>query len=87
MSTVTTKGQATIPEEIRRLLSIKTGDKVVFLKTIPHKKEATIRVISQSNVVDQLAGSLHTRIPYISIAKVRKEAGRLLGGKYAINKP
>ena len=30
ISTVTTKGQATIPEEIRRLLDINVGDRIIF---------------------------------------------------------
>lgn len=32
MSKVTTKGQATIPKEIRELLGLKPGDRVMFLK-------------------------------------------------------
>jgi antitoxin PrlF len=32
ISTVTQKGQATIPAEIRKLLGIRTGDKVLFKK-------------------------------------------------------
>lgn len=45
-STVTQKGQVTIPIDIRRALGIKEGDKVVFTKfkdsialTISHKTE------------------------------------------------
>ncbi|MFA5770306.1 MAG: AbrB/MazE/SpoVT family DNA-binding domain-containing protein [Patescibacteria group bacterium] len=82
ISTVTTKGQATIPEEIRRLLNINVGDKIIFLDPIKDKKQAMIQVLSQSNTVDNLFGSLKTNIPYTDIKTVREKAGFELGKKY-----
>ncbi|PIU36468.1 hypothetical protein CO005_00955 [Candidatus Roizmanbacteria bacterium CG_4_8_14_3_um_filter_34_9] len=84
ISTVTTKGQATIPEEIRRLLNINVGDRIIFLDPIPEKKQTTIQVLSQSNVVDSLFGSLKTNIPYADMKTVREKTGLELGKKYSV---
>lgn len=86
MSTVTTKGQATIPEEIRRLLNINIGDKILFLNPIPKKKQTIIQVIPQSSSVDRLFGSLKTNVPYADMKTVRKKVGSNLGQKYSIKK-
>lgn len=83
ISTVTTKGQATIPEEIRRLLSINIGDKIIFLNPIPGKKQTIIQVLSQSDNVDNLFGSLKTSVPYADMKTVREKIGSKLGLKYS----
>jgi len=83
ISTVTTKGQATIPEEIRRLLNINIGDKVSFTTIEPHTKQIMIKIIP-SNVVDQLVGSLSSKVKYVDFKEVRKIAGKLLVKKYKI---
>lgn len=84
ISTVTTKGQATIPEEIRRLLNIKIGDRIIFLDPIPKKKQTIIQVISQSEVIDSLFGSLKTNVPYADMKTVREKIGSELGMKYSV---
>ena len=84
ISTVTTKGQATIPEEIRRLLNINIGDKIIFLDPIKDKKQAIIQVLSQSDTVDSLFGSLKTNVPYADMKTVRKKIGLKLGQKYSV---
>lgn len=84
ISTVTTKGQATIPEEIRRLLNIKIGDRIIFLDTVPEKKQTMIRVLSQTDTVDSLFGSLKTDVPYADMKTVREKAGLELGKKYNV---
>ncbi len=86
ISTVTTKGQATIPEEIRRLLNINIGDKILFLNPIPKKKQTIMQVIPQSSSVDRLFGSLKTDVPYADMKIVRKKAGSELGKKYNVKK-
>ncbi len=86
ISTVTTKGQATIPEEIRRLLNIEIGDKILFLKPIPEKKQTIIQVVPKSNAVDRLFGSLKTNVPYADMKTVRKKLGSKLGQKYKVKK-
>jgi len=84
ISTVTTKGQATIPEEIRRLLNINVGDRIIFLDPVKDKKQAIIQVLSQSNIVDSLFGSLKTNVPYADMKTVREKAGLELGKKYNV---
>lgn len=55
MSTITSKGQITIPKEIRDKLMLGTGDKIEFV--ITKDREALIRPISKK--VDDLFGKLH----------------------------
>ena len=56
VSTVTTKGQVTIPELLRRYLNISAGDKVYF-EADPDSQVVKVKKITGS-IVDQLAGSL-----------------------------
>lgn len=84
MSTVTSKGQATFPQDLRLLLGIVPGDKLYFeadleTKTIKVKKAA-------KSIVAELYGSLKTNMPYEDINIVRQKAGFLLGKKYSLSK-
>ncbi len=54
-ATITTKGQITIPKDVRESLSLKTGDKLEMIVT--DNKEAIIRPISKS--VEEVFGMLH----------------------------
>ncbi len=56
VATLTTKGQMTIPKEIRESLQLHTGDKIEIIVT--GNREAVIRPISKK--VDDLFGKLHT---------------------------
>ena len=71
-STVSTKGQVTIPEEVRDQLGIKPGDKANF--TISSKASNEFRVVvSQPRTLDELAGCLHIPgMKYIPIEKARE---------------
>ena len=82
ISTVTTKGQATIPEEIRQLLDIQVGDRVIFKEPDPRKKQVLVELVSKKDTVDQLYGSLKSAAPYSDMKTVRKKAGFFLGKKY-----
>lgn len=87
ISTVTTKGQATIPEEIRLLLQIQPGDKIFYQQADPVRKQYTAQVVSSKNAVDRLYGSLHRPgMKYVPIEVARKKAGALLGKKYGLKK-
>lgn len=81
LTTITTKGQVTIPEAVRRALGAGIGDKVAFFRVERNLKQATIRVIS-TGVVEELAGSLKTSVPYIPQEKARAIAARALGKRY-----
>ena len=54
-ATITTKGQITIPKEVRDTLSLTAGDKVEFV--LIDKREALIRPVSKK--VDDVFGLLH----------------------------
>lgn len=63
LTTITSKGQVTIPEDIRLLLGIKPGDKVVFEKAILGQKKAVLRVLS-GEISERLYGSLKTSVKF-----------------------
>ena len=54
-STITSKGQVTIPKAVRDALKLNAGDKIEFVVT--DKREALIRPISKK--VDDVFGILH----------------------------
>lgn len=56
-ATLTSKGQTTIPKEIRDRLSMKTGDRMTF--TLMPDATVVMRVKSRS--VTELAGALHKK--------------------------
>lgn len=55
LSTITSKGQITIPKAIREKLMLSVGDKIEFVLT--NDREALIRPITKT--VDELFGKLH----------------------------
>ncbi len=81
MTTITTKGQVTIPEAVRQALGASVGDKVAFVLTNQDAREAMFRIIPR-NIVDELAGSLKSSIGYIPQEKARAIAARALGRRY-----
>lgn len=83
-STVTSKGQVTIPESIRDYLDIKTGN-LVYFEVEPEKMVARIRRAPKS-VVEELAGSLHSKMPYMNISIARQKAGGELKKIYEARK-
>lgn len=58
-STVTQKGQATIPAPLRKRLGIKAGDKLIF-----DEKDQEIIIKNHAKLVEELAGSLKTDIKW-----------------------
>lgn len=63
LTTITSKGQVTIPEDIRLILQVKAGDRVSFEGIIPEQKQATIRIIP-GEIVEKLYGSLKTEVKF-----------------------
>lgn len=74
-STVTSKGQATIPAPIRKKLGIKPGQKIVF------KDSGKDIQIKASVKPADLMGILKTNIKYNKV-KARKAVGKMLGERY-----
>lgn len=83
ITTITTKGQVTVPAEIRRILNIAVGDKVYFTEVEKKERKVVFKIIPQG-VVDELAGALSTKIKDKNFKEVRKRAGQLLVKKYKI---
>jgi AbrB family looped-hinge helix DNA binding protein len=83
ITTITTKGQVTIPAEIRKILNISVGDKVYFTEIEKKERKVVFKIIPQG-VVEELAGALSTKIKDKNFKEVRKKAGQLLVQKYKI---
>lgn len=81
LTTVTTKGQVTIPEEIRRALGVKVGDKVYFSEVFTDKKQILVKIVPK-NAVEKLYGSLKSKEKYIDFEAVREKSGKMLAKKY-----
>ncbi len=75
-TTLTQKGQVTIPAPIREKLGLKKGEKVSF-----EEKEGQIIIKSAPNLLD-LMGSLKTTKKYDK-TKVKKAVGQYLAKRYA----
>ena len=54
-ATITSKGQITIPKEIREALRLHAGDRVAF--AFKNESEVTMKTVTKS--VDDVFGSLH----------------------------
>lgn len=75
-STVTQKGQATIPVHIRVKLGIKPGQKVLF-----EEKGQDIVITNQAKIIDALYGSLKTDIKWDK-KKAYEAVGRMLAKRH-----
>jgi AbrB family looped-hinge helix DNA binding protein len=73
---ITTKGQITIPAQIRRELAIREGD--TFLFEIIQPDIARIRVIKRKKLTE-LYGALPATRPYPGKEFIRNEVGENLG--------
>ena len=73
---VTTKGQVTIPVQIRKTLAIEDGDALIF--EITKADEARIRVIKRKRLTD-LYGALPATRPYPGKEAIRTKVGQRLG--------
>jgi AbrB family looped-hinge helix DNA binding protein len=81
LTTITTKGQVTIPESIRRLLGAQIGDRIYFDKVYPEKKQILVKLVPK-NAVDRLFGSLSSKGKYTSLQSVRNKSVKALAKKY-----
>jgi len=82
LTSITQKGQVTIPHGIRRILGGKAGDKVKF-DLIPGRREARLRIVPRVNIT-ALAGSLKTRVREVNHSLARNVAGKLLARYYRV---
>lgn len=83
LTTITTKGQVTIPEFVRKALGVKVGDKVHFSKIYSNEKQVLIKIVSK-DAVDKLFGSLKSGNKTTNLNAVRKESVKRLADKYGL---
>ena len=69
LASVTTKGQVTIPVEIRRLLGVSAHDKVAFVV-----EDGQVRLARRGSVVEQTAGALRSEQPALTAEELRESA-------------
>lgn len=81
MTTITTKGQVTIPEAVRRALGASIGDKVSFTDVSADTKEVTMKIVSFRSL-EELYGSLKTSVGYVPHDKARTIAAKYLAKRY-----
>jgi antitoxin PrlF len=75
-STLTTKGQVTIPAEVRRLLGVKPHDKIVFVVDADQ-----VRISRSESVVARTAGALRSRTQAVSAEELRSAAETAVAGE------
>ena len=68
-SSMTRKGQVTIPADIRRLLRLSAGDKVAF-----RVHEGKVEIAPAESVVARTAGMLKSKIPMVGLAQEKRDA-------------
>jgi len=79
LAKITTRGQITLPAEIRRKLSVKDGDKVVFLEERGRIVIENAAMIALKNAQDSFAGEaerlgLETEQDVVDLVKsIRRE--------------
>lgn len=73
LSTVTTKGQVTIPVEIRRRLGVSARDKVAFVLD-----DDQVRLVRKGSVVARTAGILKTPQSPLTAEELREAAERAI---------
>ena len=74
ISTITSKGQTTIPKEIRELLGLEAQTQVAY-----EAKDGYVILRPVNSSLDDFAGILKSDKPMASKNEERKTAGRMLG--------
>lgn len=82
-ASVTSKGQVTIPVRIRNLLSIRTGDRLLFET---EGQEVRIRVVPRRKAADFL-GVFKSVEPFPGTPAVRERTASLLAERHGSRKP
>jgi AbrB family looped-hinge helix DNA binding protein len=76
LARVTSKGQVTIPAEVRKALAIEQGDDLVF--DLGPDRTAQLRVIKRKSL-SGLYGALPATRSYPGTKEIREEVGQALG--------
>ena len=73
---LTTKGQITIPAEVRKEMGLSTGDRVYFIR---NPQTGRFEVTRKTGSLLDLAGFLKHEGPSVSIEQMNDDLGRHLG--------
>jgi antitoxin PrlF len=76
ISRVTSKGQVTIPADVRKALNIEQGDDLLF--EVASGNAARLRVVKRQRLSD-LRGALRATRPFPGKEAIREEVGAALG--------
>jgi antitoxin PrlF len=76
ISRVTSKGQVTIPADVRKALDIEQGDDLMF--EVGPEQTARLKVVKRQRLSD-LYGALRATRPYPGKEAIREQVGRALG--------
>ena len=83
-STVTTKGQTTVPEPIRTALGLQVGKMLVW-ELEPDQTGKQRLTVHPSPELDDLAGCLQSDVPFVGIQE-EKQAAQRVRAKSATNR-
>ncbi len=72
---LTSKGQITIPKEVRRALGVETGDRLEFVET----GKGVFEVVAASRDVRELKGMIGRPRRPVSVEDMRKTVARRAG--------
>ncbi len=68
-ATMTSKGQITIPKDVRESLNLRAGSKVMFVRVAPGQ----YRIVARTGKIDDLFGVLHRPdVPALTIEEINK---------------
>ena len=84
ISRVTSKGQVTIPSEVRKALDIEQGDDLVF--EVREDQTARLRVLKRQKL-SEFYGSLRSERSFPGKEAVREEVRRDLGARRKRSEP
>lgn len=76
-STVTTKGQTTVPEAIRKALGLIAGKRIVWELRGNEQGNEPQLVVRPSRPLTALAGSLASEVPFPGIEKEKEKVAAL----------
>lgn len=78
IATMTTKGQITIPKEIREFLRLKPGDRLDFIK----EPDGEVRLRAATRDIMELAGFLKWDGPSVSVEEMNDAIRRAVVERY-----
>jgi AbrB family looped-hinge helix DNA binding protein len=77
-ATMTSKGQTTIPKDIREKLGLKPGDRIHFV-TLP---DGTVRLLAQNLPITALKGMLGKPKRALTVEQMNEAIGKAVSEKY-----